>query len=79
MVIVETLNEATSTDFPTLGNYSCDSHFGNFSLLLSDVSLTQSSEMIFQEEFPMPREDSLFFQDIVLVLPKEKIEEWNTD
>jgi ribonuclease HI len=75
---LETPNEPASTDFPIPGNYSCDSHFGNFFPLLSDVSLTQSSEMIFQEEFPMPREDSLFFQDLVLGLPKEKIEERNT-
>jgi hypothetical protein len=76
---LETPNEPASTDFPILGNYSCDSHFGNFSPLLSDVSLTQSSEMIFQEEFPMPMEDSLFCQDLVLGLPEEKIEERNTD
>jgi hypothetical protein len=28
---LETLNEPSSTDFPVLGNYSCDSDFGNFS------------------------------------------------
>jgi hypothetical protein len=28
---LETLNEPSSTDFPMLGNYSCDSDFGNFS------------------------------------------------
>jgi hypothetical protein len=76
---LETPNQPTSTNFPILGNYSCDSHFGNFAPLLSDVSLTQSSEMIFQEEFSMPREDSLFCQDLVLGLLEEKIEEWNTD
>jgi hypothetical protein len=46
---LETLNEPTSTNFSILGNYSCDSHFGNFDPLLSDVLLTQSSKMIFQE------------------------------
>jgi hypothetical protein len=35
--------------------------------------------MIFQEEFPMPREDSLSCQDLVLGLLEEKIEERNTD
>jgi hypothetical protein len=46
---LETLNEPSSTDFPVLGNYSRDSHFGKFSPLLSDVPLTQNSEMVFQE------------------------------
>jgi hypothetical protein len=45
---LETPNEPASTDFPILGNYSCDSHFGNFSPLLSNVPLTQNSEMIFK-------------------------------
>jgi hypothetical protein len=47
---LETPNEPASTDFPVLGNYSCDSHFGDFSPLLSTVPLTQNSEIIFQEE-----------------------------
>ena len=76
---LETPNELASTDFPILGNYSCDSNFGNFSPLMSNVSLTQSSEMIFQEEFPMPMEDYLFCQDLVLSLPEENIKERNTD
>jgi hypothetical protein len=44
---LETLNEPSSTDFPVLGNYSCDSYFGNFSPLSYNVPLTQNSEMIF--------------------------------
>jgi hypothetical protein len=35
--------------------------------------------MVFQEEFLMPREDSLFCQDLVLSLPEAKIEERDTD
>jgi ribonuclease HI len=35
--------------------------------------------MIFQEELPMPMEDSLFCQDLVLGLPEENIEDKNTD
>jgi hypothetical protein len=31
---LETPNEPASTDFPVLGNYSCDSHFGEFSPLM---------------------------------------------
>ena len=38
---LETPNEPSSMDFPILGNYSCNSHFGKFSPLLSNVSLTQ--------------------------------------
>jgi hypothetical protein len=49
---LKTLNEPSSTDFPMLGNYSCDSYFENFSPLSSDVPLTQNSEKIFQEELP---------------------------
>jgi hypothetical protein len=45
---LEAFNEPSSTDFPMLGNYSCDSDFGNFSPLSSDVPLTQNSEMDFQ-------------------------------
>jgi hypothetical protein len=47
---LETLNEPSSIDFPVLSNYSCDSYFGNFSPLSSDVPLTQNSKMIFQKE-----------------------------
>jgi hypothetical protein len=50
VIDLETLNEPSSTDFPILGNYSCDSYFGNFSPLSSDVPLTQNSEIIFQEK-----------------------------
>jgi ribonuclease HI len=63
---LETLNEPSSTDFPVLGNYSCDSYFGNFSPLLSDVPLTQNSEMVFQEKSPIPIEETLFCQEPVL-------------
>jgi ribonuclease HI len=76
---LETPNEPTSTDFPILGNFSCDSHFGNFAPLLSNVSLTQNSEMTFQEEFSMPMEDSLFCQNLVLGLLEENVEERNID
>ena len=41
---LETSNEPTSRDFPILGNYSCDSHFGDFAPLLSIVPLTQNSK-----------------------------------
>jgi hypothetical protein len=63
---LETLNEPSSTDFPVLGNYSCDSDFRNFSPLSSDVPLTQNSEMIFQENLPTTTEETLFCQEPVL-------------
>jgi ribonuclease HI len=75
---LETPNEPASTDFPILGNYSCDSHFRNLAPLLSDVPLTQNSEMIFQEESLMPMEDYFFFQNPSLGLMGEKIEEQDT-
>jgi hypothetical protein len=52
----ETPKEPASTDFPVLGNYSCDSHFGNFAPLLCNVSFTKNSEMIFQENHQCQRE-----------------------
>jgi hypothetical protein len=45
---LETPNEPASIDFPVLGNYFCDSHFGDFAPLISIVPLTQNSEIIFQ-------------------------------
>jgi hypothetical protein len=63
---LKTPNEPASIDFPILGNYSCDSHFGNFSPLLSKFSLTQNSEMTFQGESSMSTEDSLFCQNLML-------------
>ena len=76
MVIdLETLNEPWSTDFPVLGNYSCDSHFYNFSPLLSDVPLTQNYEMVFQDKSSIPTEDTLFYQDPALEITEQKIGE----
>jgi hypothetical protein len=57
---LETPNEPSSTYFPILGNYSCESYFGNFAPLLSDVPLTQNYELIFQEKSPIPTGDILF-------------------
>jgi hypothetical protein len=57
---LETLNEPSLTYFPVLGNYSCDSNFENFSLLSSNASLNQNSNMSFQEEFPTTTEETLF-------------------
>jgi hypothetical protein len=71
---LETLNEPSSTDFPVLGNYSCDSYFGNFSPLSSDVPLTQNSEMIFQENCPTTAEETLFCQEPVLEITEQKEE-----
>ena len=70
---LETLNEPSSIDFPMLGNYYCDSHFRNFSPLLSDVPLTQNSEMVFQEKSSIPTEDTLLCQDLVLEITEQKI------
>jgi hypothetical protein len=50
---LENLNEPSSTYFPVIGNYSCDSHFRNFSPLLSDAPLSQNFEMVFQEKSPI--------------------------
>jgi hypothetical protein len=63
---LETLNEPSSTSFPMLGNYSCDSHFRNFYPLLSDAPLSQNSKMVFQEKSSIPTEYTLFYQDPVL-------------
>jgi hypothetical protein len=63
---LETLNEPSSVDFPVLGNHSCDYYFGNFSPLLSNVPLTQKSEMNFQEELLTATEETLFYQEPML-------------
>jgi hypothetical protein len=67
---LETLNEPSSVDFPVLGNYSCDSYFGNFSPLSYDVPLTQNSEMIFREELPTVAEETLFFPEPAFKITK---------
>jgi hypothetical protein len=72
---LETLNEPSSTDFPVLGNYSCDSYFDNFSPLSSDVPLTQNSEMFFQEKSLILTEETLFCQEPVLEIMEQKIGE----
>jgi ribonuclease HI len=72
---LETPNEPLSTDFPILGNYSCESYFGNFAPLLSDVPLTQKSELIFQKKSPIPTRDTLFCQNPTLELVKQEVGE----
>jgi ribonuclease HI len=63
---LEAFNEPSSTDFPVLGNYSCDSDFDNFSPLSSDVPLTQNSEMNFQVNLLVAVEETLFCQEPLL-------------
>jgi len=65
---LETLNEPASTDFPVLGNYSCDSHFREFYPLLFTIPLTQKFKVIFHEEPLPPIEHALFFQNLVIEL-----------
>jgi hypothetical protein len=72
---LETLSEPSSTEFPVLGNFSCDSHFRNFSLLLSNVPLSQKSEMGFQEKMSIPTKDTLFCQDPALEITEQEIGE----
>jgi len=68
---LETLNEPSSADFPVLGNYSCDSYFGNFSPLTSDGPLTQNSEMIFLEELFIAAEETLFYQELAIEITEQ--------
>jgi hypothetical protein len=63
---LEALNKPSSIDFPVLGNYSCDSDFGNFSPLSFDVPLTQNSKMTFQENVPTTVKEALFCQEPLL-------------
>jgi hypothetical protein len=70
---LDTLNEPSSRDFPVLGNYSCDSYFGNFSPFLSDVPLTQNSEIVFQEKSSISTEETLFCQEPVLEITRKGI------
>jgi hypothetical protein len=68
---LETLNEPSSGYFPMLGNYSCDSYFGNLSPLSSKVPFTQNSEMYFQEELSITAEDTLFCQEPALEIREQ--------
>jgi hypothetical protein len=70
---LETPNKPASTDFSVLGNYSCDSHFGEFDPLLSDVPLTQKSKIIFQEKPPALIENALFCQNPEIELTGREI------
>jgi hypothetical protein len=49
-----------------LGRYSCDSDFGNFSPLSSDVPLTKKYEMDFQVNILAAVEETLFRQEPLL-------------
>jgi hypothetical protein len=60
---LETQNEPSSTDFPVLGNYSYDFDFSTLSPLLSDVPLSQKSEMKFQVNILEAAEEIIFCQD----------------
>lgn len=75
VIDIETLNEPSSIYFPMLGNYSCDSHFRKISPLLSDVPLTQNSEMVFQEKLLIPTENTLFCLDPALEITEQEIRE----
>jgi hypothetical protein len=70
---LETLNEPSSTDFLVLGNYSCDSDFRNPPPppLSSNVPLTQNYEIIFQENFPIATEETLFCQGPTLEITEQ--------
>jgi hypothetical protein len=71
IIDLETLNEPSSTDFPALGNYSCDFNFGNLSPHSSEVPLTQNYEMIFQNKLPTVAEETLFYQEPALEITKQ--------
>jgi len=63
---LEAFNEPLSGDFPVLVNYSCDSDFGNFAPLSSNVPLTQNFEMTFQVNLLEAAEESIFYQEPLL-------------
>jgi hypothetical protein len=63
---LEAFNEPSSTKFPMLGNYSCNSDFINFAPLSSDVPLTQNSEMDFQVNILVAAEEIPFCQEPLL-------------
>jgi hypothetical protein len=62
----EAFNEPSSTIFPMLGIYSCDSNFNNFSPLSYDVSLTQNYEMNFQVNLLVVAGEILFYLEPLL-------------
>jgi hypothetical protein len=73
---LEAFNEPSSTDFPVLGNYSCDYDFDNFSPLSYDVPFTQKSKIYFQVNLLVATEETLFCQEPLLeTLDKKRGEE----
>jgi len=59
---LETPNEPLSIEFPVLGNYSCDSDFGNFIPHLFVIPPTQKSEMTFQFDLLAAAEEIILCQ-----------------
>jgi ribonuclease HI len=57
-----------------LGNYSCDSDFGNFSPHMSDIPSTQKSEMIFQIDLLVATEESILYQDSPIGVADKEVE-----
>jgi hypothetical protein len=73
IIDLETPNEPVSTNFPVLGNYSWDSHFGDFTPLLSTIPFTENYEIIFQEEQLTPIRNALFCQNPTIELTGQEI------
>jgi len=63
IIDLNTPNEPSSTDFPVLGNYSCDSGFGNFTPHVSNIPPTRQSKMIFQVYLLAATEGGILCQD----------------
>jgi hypothetical protein len=68
----ETLKEPSSTNLFVLGSYSYDSYFRNFPPLPYDAPLTQNYEMVFEEKFLISTEETLFCQDAMLEMTRQK-------
>jgi ribonuclease HI len=76
---LETPNEPSSTEFPVLGNYSCDSYFRISPPFPSDVPITQNSELVFRNREPTPAGGTLFRQEYVQENPRQKIRKQQGD
>jgi hypothetical protein len=63
---LETLYEPSSADFPVLGNYSCDSDFGNLSPFLSVCPSYPKLQNDFSREIVDTAEETLFCQEPTL-------------
>jgi hypothetical protein len=70
---LESPNKLSSMEFPVLGNYSCDSDFGNFSPCIYELFFSQKSELLLHENSEIIEECNKFVQGFQVLFLENKI------